>query len=94
MTLAIDLTPEEEARLAAVAREKGLDEAECVRQLLREHLPPLEPGTGTKALFAAWDVEDATEDPEEIVARQREWEEFKASINASRAAAKSRLIYP
>lgn len=94
MTLTIDLNPEDEARLAAVARERGVDLVECARDLLREHLPPLEPGEATKALFAAWDAEDATDDPEEIAARKREWEEFKASINKARAAASSRLIYP
>jgi hypothetical protein len=94
MTLRIDLTPEDEARLATVARERGMDLADCARELLREHLPPLAPGERTKALFAAWDAEDATDDPEEIEARKREWEEFKENINEARAAAGARIIYP
>lgn len=94
MALNLELSPEDEARLAAAARDRGLHPAECARQLLREHLPPLAPGEATRALFAAWEAEDATDDPEEIAAREREWEEFKANINATRAAAGSRLIYP
>jgi hypothetical protein len=94
LTLTIELTPEEEARLRAAAQERGVDPAECARQVLRDHLPPLAPGEATKALFAAWAAEDATDDPEEIAAAEREWEEFKANINATRAAAGSRLIYP
>jgi len=94
MALVIDLTAEEEASLEAVARQRGVDAAEYARQLLRERIPPLAPGERTKALFAAWDAEDATDDPEEIAARQREWEEFKSGINETRAAAGSRRIYP
>ena len=78
----------------AAARQRGIDAKEYARQLLREHLPPLAPGERTKALFAAWDAEDATDDPEEIAARQREWEEFRTSINETCAAAGSRRIYP
>jgi hypothetical protein len=94
MTLILDFTPEDEARLAAAARERGMDPAEFARELLREHMPPLAPGEATRALFAVWDAEDATDDPEEIAARNREWEEFKADVNATRAAAGARLIYP
>jgi hypothetical protein len=94
MTLIPDFTPEDEARLAAAARERGMDPAEFARELLREHLPPQAPGEGTRALFALWDAEDATDDPEEVAARNREWEEFEANINQARAAAGARLIYP
>lgn len=94
MTLRLDLTSEDEARLVAAARERGLELEECARQLLREQMPPLAPGDATKALFAAWDAEDETSDPEEIGARTREWEEFKANINEARAAAGARLIFP
>lgn len=41
MTLTIDLTPAEEARLQVVAREKGVALNECARQLLTEQLPDL-----------------------------------------------------
>ena len=94
MTLRLELTAEDEVRLVTAARERGLDVEECARQLLRQQMPPLAPGDATKALFAAWDAEDETDDPEEIAARNHEWEEFKANVNAARAAAGARLIYP
>lgn len=90
MPLVIDLTPEEESRLRTHARERGVEPADCVRQLLKEGLQRLEagrPGEGTAALFARWEAEDAAEDPDEIAARIREWEELKSHLNANRAAA-------
>src|SRR5690348_2680412 len=41
-----------------------------------------QPGEATRALFAAWDDEDATDDPEEIAARNRDWEEIQAELEA------------
>jgi hypothetical protein len=94
MTITIDLTPEEGARLNAAARKNGVSVSECARQVLTAHLPPAEPKDRTLELFAQWEAEDATDDPEEIARRNREWEEFKASMNATRAAAGARLLYP
>jgi hypothetical protein len=84
MTLTIQLAPEEEARLRAAAQSQGVDPGECARRLLAEHLPPLQPGAATLALFARWEAEDATDDPQEIAARTREWEELKANLEAGR----------
>ena len=42
MTLTIDLTPAEEARLAAAARRQGAGLADVMKQLVTEHLPPAE----------------------------------------------------
>jgi hypothetical protein len=39
ITLNIDLAPDQEARLADVARRAGLDPADVVRNLVAEHLP-------------------------------------------------------
>lgn len=41
MTLHIELTPEQEARLAAAARQRGLDPVALARELLAESLPEL-----------------------------------------------------
>lgn len=41
MTLTLDLTREEETRLAAAARERGTAPAEVLKRLMREHLPPV-----------------------------------------------------
>ena len=84
MTLVIDLTPEEEARLRAAAQRQGMDAAELARRTLAEHLPPAAPPEdATLALFARWEAEDRTDDPEEIAARNREWEEQKANLEAN-----------
>lgn len=69
MTLSFDLTPTEEAQLAAAARQEGLGPAELARKLVIEHLPPLvrdKEADPTLALFAQWDQEDAAMTPEEI----------------------------
>jgi hypothetical protein len=88
------LTPDEEARLRVAAAKAELDPAECARRLLTEHLPSLKPGEATRALFAAWAEEDATDDPEEIARRNQEWEELKAGLNANRAAVGARPLFP
>lgn len=41
MTLTLDLTREEETRLAAAARERGAAPVEILKRLMREHLPPV-----------------------------------------------------
>jgi len=41
MTLNIELIPEQEVRLIAVAQRDRLDPAEVVKTLLAEHVPPL-----------------------------------------------------
>lgn len=94
MTLKIELSAEEDARLRAAAAREGVTADECARQLLVAHLPPEQPGDRTLALFAQWEAEDATDDPEEIARRNREWEEFRTSTNATRAEAGARIRYP
>jgi len=39
MTLTLDLTREEESRLAAAAREQGANPTEVLKTLMRQHLP-------------------------------------------------------
>lgn len=86
MTLIIDLTPEEEARLQAAARLQGVDPVECVRRILKQSLPEPPPGATTRALFEQWATEDATEDSEEIRARDIDWKETQRSMNEARVA--------
>ncbi len=45
MTLTIELTPEQESRLAVLARREGLEPADVVKKLVEEHLPPLAPSS-------------------------------------------------
>lgn len=95
MTLTIELTPEQEARLECAARVQGKPTAEIVRELI-EGLPPRTqtPAERTQALFDRWAEEDATDDPEEIARREQEFEEFKANMNANRAAEGRPPVYP
>ena len=98
MSLMLELDPDEEVRLEAAARQKGLEPAELARKLVTEHLPPVlkeeEAMDPTLALFAQWDKEDAQMTPEELEEERRDFEEFKQNINAERRRAGSRIIYP
>jgi hypothetical protein len=94
MRLTIELTPEQEVRLRAAAREAGLDAAECARQVLTAHLPALPAGEATRDLLRTWQEEDATDDPEEIRKAEEELTAFKQGINAVRAEAGARILYP
>lgn len=95
MTLTINLSPTEEALLAAAARQKGLDPAVLAKALVTEHLP--EPVTlsedSTLALFAQWAQEDAQMTPEEIAEENRTWEQLKANINVERDRAGARRVF-
>ena len=87
MTLVIELTSEEEARLKAAARREGVNTVEFVRRTLTERLPPLASGPDAEnaaliALLESWIDADAQGEPEEIAAR--EWEEMEASLGANR----------
>ncbi len=90
MTLAIDLSPDEEARLAATARQEGLDPAAFVHKLVAERLradtPDENPQDPTLALFAQWEKEDARMTPEEAAAETRLWEQFAQGVNETRTA--------
>lgn len=94
MTITIDLTAEEEARLRAVAGHEGFEPVECLRRLLSTTLPSPAPGAATLALFADWEAEDATDDPAEIAARTREWEQLREDLNASRTATGEEPLFP
>jgi hypothetical protein len=96
MSLTIELTPQEEARLAAAAQRDGLAPGEVVRNLLTEHLPPAEPDTERdpmRALLSRWKLEDAAMTPDEVAEENRLWEEFKTNINAERDRARARRVF-
>lgn len=96
MTLILDLPPDLEAQLQGTARQHGTDPVECARQILAEHLRGLQVAREepTVALLRRWREEDATDDPDEIRRAEVELEELRAALNASRAAAGSRLLFP
>lgn len=97
MTVTIELTPAEEARLSVAARREGIAPAEAARKLVTEHLPTeseSEPRNTAAALLRGWLREEATDDPAQIQKAQEELDEFKRSINANRAATGERLPFP
>ena len=103
MTVTIELTPVEESRLAAAARQTGLAPAEAARKVLTEHLPPVtfaeNGGIAPKnaaaiALLRGWRSEEATTDPETIRQAEAELEELKRGLNANRAATGERPVFP
>lgn len=87
MTLTIDITPEEGGRLQEQAHHTGMSLGLYVQQIVKRaaDTPPIS-GTETAqddptlALFAQWDLEDATDDPEEITRRQQDGDELLASL--------------
>jgi hypothetical protein len=97
MTLTIELTPTEEARLMAAAHQAGMTPAELARHLVAAHLPAItadRPEDPTLALFAHWDADDAQMTPEEVTEAQRDYAEFTCRMNAEQARAGARLLYP
>ena len=96
MTLTIDLTPAEEARLTAAATHEGIPAQELVRRVLAANLPSVQNSGETDptlALFAQWQEEDARMATEEKAEAERDLEEFKQNINAERERAGARLVY-
>lgn len=95
VTLSISLSAAAEAKLREQAAAAGQPLDVYASRLLEEATQEKSPGPGadpTVALLRSWNSEDATSDPAELEARQREWEEFAASINAHHSS--SRKVYP
>ena len=86
MTVTLELTPTEEARLAEAVRLTGLPPDEAAHSVLAEHLPPVDSGENdpTLALFAQWNAEDAAMTAEEAEAERRLWERFESNVNETR----------
>jgi hypothetical protein len=100
MTLKIDLNAETESRLKSAATRRGVEPEVYAKQIIEQNLSTTANGGSDQAtldLLARWDAEDATTDPDEIISRRKEVDEFKRSMNENRAqseGAASRKIYP
>ena len=91
MTLTLELPPEVEGALAEEARQRGITLERLALDRLRQPTPGgVVPAAAPKrgdamlALFAQWDAEDETDDPEELARRQRDSDELMASLAANR----------
>jgi hypothetical protein len=103
MTVHLDFTPQVEARLAEFARQKGIDQAEAVKEIVIEHLPAEELQSGAHsrdteddasiALLKSW-IASAPADPAAVQEAEEDLREFMRNINLSRKEAGARLIYP
>lgn len=91
MTLTLELPPDVEGAPAAEARRQGTTPEGLVLQDLRHRYtaeaapltlsaPQEDP---TLALFAQWEAEYATDDPEELARRQREGDELMEALEAN-----------
>ncbi|HLK58857.1 MAG TPA: hypothetical protein VKU00_19950, partial [Chthonomonadaceae bacterium] len=98
MSLMIDLTPEEEARLSELAKQEGLPPEEYVRRRLLADLirgaGPDPKGEALARQMEAWIEEDSAATPEELEAREAEWQQLKADLNANRKASGERRLFP
>jgi hypothetical protein len=98
MTLTIgNLSPEAEELLKSEAARAGVDQAEYARRLIEQGLrrgtkPDALADQATLDLLARWDAEDETTDPAELSRRQRDWEEFRKSMNEHSLS--NRAVYP
>jgi hypothetical protein len=94
MSLQIELEPEVQERLQQEAARRGLEAADYARRLIQEGLPaPLD--NRRKAvieLLDSWLKEDATDDPAQIQAAEKELEAFKRAMNENRAG--ERPVFP
>jgi hypothetical protein len=82
--MTIALPPEIEERLQGEASRCGLGVEELAAKLIAEHLSPAAGGGALGDLFARWEREDATVDPQELARRQRELAELKEAMNRNR----------
>jgi len=92
VTIELNLRPDLQTRVQAQAAAFGLPVAAWLEKVIEQAAPPQNHGSRTLDLFAAWDAEDVTSDPDELERRQRECEEFQANLNRNRAG--ERPLYP
>lgn len=91
MTLTIELTPEQEARLADAAQKEGAEPSVLVSKWISEHLPPAKAQAAPDAenqavidLLRSWREEDATDDDQELERRDIENEALMKNLQANR----------
>jgi hypothetical protein len=98
MSMIIELSPEQQARVQEAAAKEGLRPDQwAIRKMLSDlpEAPKLSTnGDPTLELFARWAAEDATDDPAEIRKAEAELQELKDALNESRRLVGARLLFP
>ncbi len=109
ITLNIELSPQEEAWLAAQSARQGVSADEVIKRMIDTQLPSTVMQETTQrpsqaeldaekaaaiALLDAWIAEGAGADEETRRQAEQELDEFKRNMNANRAATGERLVYP
>ena len=95
MSIEFNLRPDLESRVKALAAASGLPVEKWLEGVIEQAAasPTARTGgSGTLDLFAAWDAEDTTADPEEVERRKREFDEFRRVMNENRPG--QRPLYP
>lgn len=85
MTIKLKLEPDLQSRVEAQAAASGLPIEAWLHEVIEQAAPQLPSPVSTSALFASWDVEDATSDCAELDRRRREFAEFQSNMNRNRA---------
>ena len=85
MTLMLDLPADLESRLRLEAEKRGMEPESFALSLIEEQLVSrdVSPSDSLARLFAQWNEEDATADPQELEQRQKDWKSLKASLNSN-----------
>src|SRR5436190_467667 len=84
MTIKLELSSDAENRLKDRAQTVGVPPEEYAAKLLEETLQEeARKPTPLEELLAQWDREDATTDPQELQARQEQWEVLQKALNES-----------
>lgn len=91
MTVTLDLGPELDDDLRALARSKGVSIEEYVRDLV-VRAAERRSGGQALALLREWESEDATANAEELARREWDWEELREAMNRSHSS--DRILYP
>ncbi len=87
MTLTLDLPADIVERLQRGAAEAGVPVEKYAQRVLDSGIPLAVPGAApnaTLSLLADWARQDATNDPNELAARQRDLDDLATSLNRNR----------
>lgn len=91
MTVTVDLKPELDSQLQALAEASGLTVAEYVGRLVEQAIRR-QRNESAISLLSSWRRDDAKVDAEEEKRRESDWEDLKAALN--KAHTSDRLLFP